>query len=765
MILIFEYNTEASYKMEEFDISHLEDYSIEQLASFIIAGKTTVQELYDEGLFRPLRNKLLKELEVRDNIAWKDAVANGTIEAITGYIDAFDQPAPHYHGSHVEEAKSLRTQIEQTADTSDSEPYEADPLGATGDLNGEKNETPDASSENGQTTNNEDSADSNDDDLDSSEPDTIHEVNPDISESKMEKAGDDKSSTGNGKMPITTKISIKGLKKWGLISLTAVVAGIIIYVVLHSLNKKEEVLPLTQDEIAEIIKNYQDSHKTDIFDGFYLIPAAWDGIPRNYPMPLPGEEGFDENLRHPTSTATDNIHADTPQDVLALFKGRLNVVNKEGSIMPLPGVSNGIDSLLVISKPFIEYIDDNGLRRVVALLNKDLYYYAGYCGTHDGFRQYILINRSGKYGLVDENGTIIKDFFNEEIVTSSSNYYIKNGSAKQYYDSVGNALKENTAVSIQNSNTLNVDYTHDNFTDQTGKVIASFEEITFSNYKGRYKVKGAGGYGIYNANQRKIEVPLRYEDISVYGVDTDLFPAKKNGKWGFVRSGGTEILEFRYKATYSFDPDTKLACVKEDGGDNKCGYIDMSGSYKIQPQYYSAGTLTPDGARVMRSSTEYGYISKSGSLITSWYPYMGKKFVLDRIFVRNNEKLGGFIDKNNKLVIPYQFEETDTDPIFSEVTHLAKVRFKGMDWYINTNGAFSIPKCIYVDALDKRPNKGRADEPNRKGDTRKKRAKDVAPTEQSIPELMLKITESSEHSSQEIANEENDNKPKAKQQK
>lgn len=738
--------------MEKFDLTHIDDYTIAQLADFVIAGKTTVQELYDEGLFRPLRSQLLKELEARDNIAWKEAAVNGSIDAIDGYIAVFNQLSPHYHGSHVEEAKELKAQIEQAADTKDAKPEDKDSFESAESFDANVDETTGASVDNVSDTDNKDSENTTDGKIDSFEHAPAQQENSVTRETEIH--GIER-----------TEGSSKNIKKWGLICLIAVILVILISFLLHFINEKEEAVPLTQDDITEIIKNYQDSLKTDIFDGFYLIPAVWDGISRNYPLPLPGEEGFNENLIHPTYSADDSIQAYIPQDVIALFKGRFDVINNNGSIMPLPGVSDGIDSLLVVNKPFIEYIDDNGIRRVVALLNNDLYYYAGYCGTHDGFRQYVLINRAGKYGLVDENGTIIKDFFNEEIVPSSSNYYIKNGSAKQYYNFAGNAIEESSAASTQNSNKLKVDYSQDRFMDQSGKVIASFDEITFSDYKGRYKVKGTGGYGIYNVTQRKVEVPLRYEDISVYGAETDLFPAKKNGKWGYVRSGGAEAIGFRFRAAYSFDPDTKLACVKEDGGDNKCGYIDMSGAYKIQPQYYSAGTLTPDGARVMRSSSEYGYITKSGSLIASWYPYMSSRFVLDRIFVKNNDKLGGFIDKNNRLVIPYQFEETASDPIFSEVTHLAKVRFKGMDWYVNTNGAFSIPVCIYVDEIDKKRSREWNDRYNRKGAARKKVAKDVVPTEQSIPELMLKIAEISEQTSQEIANEENNSKSKEKQYK
>lgn len=795
--------------MEKFDLTHIDDYTIEQLADFVIAGKTTVQELYDEGLFRPLRAQLLKELEARDNIAWKEAVANGTIDAIDGYIAVFNQPSPHYQGSHVEEAKELKAQLEQAAVTRDAKPEDIDSFESVESFDADVDETTGDSVDNVRDSDNQDSENTTDGKVDSFEHAPAQQENSVTREAEMPGAEISEVSSENDKKPIKIKIPFKNIKKWGFISLIAIIVVILIPVLLHFINEKEEAVPLTQDEIAEIIKNYQDSLKTDIFDGFYLIPAVWDGISRNYPIPLPGEEGFQENQLHPTYSADDSIHANPPHDVIALFKGRFDVINKNGSRMPLPGVSNGIDSLLVINKPFIEYIDDNGLRRVVALLNNDLYYYAGYCGTHDGFRQYVLINRTGKYGLVDENCTILEDFFNEKITISSNGYYVKNGSTNQFHNFDGDVIKSSNETSATNSNSkkslpvlsnyydkarglwgykdengkivipakfkscpwrfdetiTDVRLSNDKvaFIDRKGKILVTFKSIdNYFTSAGNVKIKGDNGkYGIYNKSKLTFTLAPIYDEVTIYGDNTNMFPVKKDGKWGYVKAGGEEVIPFKFKAASTFN--SNLAAVQNDDG--KWGYIDMSGNYKIQPQYSWAGTMSAEGACVMRSSNEYGYITKSGSLIASWYPYMSNKFVLDRIFVRNNENLGGFVDKNNKLVIPYLFEETTSAPAFSEVTHLAKVRFKGMDWYVNTNGAFSIPVCIYVDAIDKKRSRDWDDGPNRKGATRKKVAKEVIPTKQSIPELMLRITEISEQTSQEIANEENKSKSKEKRYK
>ena len=329
--------------MEEFELKHIDDYTIEQLADFVIAGKTTVQELYDEGLFRPLRSQLIKELEARDNIAWKEAVVNGTIDAIDGYIAVFNQPSPHYHGSHVEEAMDLKVQIEQTADTKDAKPEDKDSFETAESFDADVDETTGASIDNVSDTDNKDSENITDGKVDSFEHASVQQENSVARETEIPGIERSEVPSKNDKKPIKIKIPIKNIKKWGLISLIAVIVVILIPVLLHYINEKKEAVSLTQDETAEIIKNYQDSLKTEIFDGFYLIPAVWDGISRNYPMPLPGEEGFNENLLHPTYSADDSIHANTPQDVIALFKGRFDVINKNGSRMPLPGVSNGID--------------------------------------------------------------------------------------------------------------------------------------------------------------------------------------------------------------------------------------------------------------------------------------------------------------------------------------------------------------------------------------------------------------------------------------
>lgn len=513
-----------------------------------------------------------------------------------------------------------------------------------------------------------------------------------------------------------------------LCTVAVVIVGFIIWRVL---TKEKEPIPLTDEEVTLILAEYADSLKEDLFDGFYLAPISVSDVRIANDTVNESKISIDDS----DNKIDNSLYS--REDVINRFmmnNGKFIVKNRNGETIKLPEAGNGIDSICVKDSPFFEYIDNNGLRRMVALYKDALYYYMGECGAHDGIRQFILANEDGEYGLIDIKKVELRHFEHEKIAISSSGngFFIKNDNTTQNYNFAGNAIepfvpasvsKTNSGIALENfynsktgswgykttSGTIVVKpifksctwriendshgtVTYKNgkkgFIDSKGNVYGSFDYIDNYYSDNCVKVKNNGFYGIYNSRSRKMILPTIYEDVSIYGSSTNMFPAKKNGKWGYVQSGGNEIIGFKFNEAYSFSPTTKLAVVKNEDG--KCGYIDMTGQYKIQPQYYSAGTMNPDGARVMRSSSEYGFINSTGSLIASWYPYMGNKCVLNRILIGGNEKLRGFVDRQNNLVIPCIFDST-TEYVFDEKTHLCKVSYNGVEWFINTNGAFAFP--------------------------------------------------------------------------
>lgn len=618
--------------------------------------------------------KIDAELEENDNRDWLKATSSDTISAYSDYLkNKYSHSSNGYQGKHVEKVRPRILQIEETnvwdkAKATDTVKAYEDYIAKYG-------------------------------------PHKNVLKTPHIEEAKQELAKIKHSRPVKFLKPLLSVVSVC---IWGLI-------GYWIFVDL--IKKANEPIPLSDAEVAAIVKEVQDSLKVELFDGFYVLPA----------------------LNNPSDDIVSSIPGSNPTSrkgvineyVSSLSTKHWNVYNKNGALMVLPESCAGIDSICLTQPPFLEYIDNNGLRRVVALFHDDVYFYLGDCGSHDGFRQYILANKNGKSGLVDINGTVLKDFFNDKIIPTPSGYTVKNGSTEQFYNFAGSKVDQSPTpktTSTASSPSINYEivrkYGADHyFKDKvSGKVFSYFPEITYSCEKSTYKVKGKNGvYGLYDASARKMVLPTIYKNIigsnskfvvlnqngkwglydssgnkilpeiydyiDAYGSQGNIYRVKRGERYGFARDG-KEIIEPKFKDVGKFSADPVLAAAKNDEGN--WGYIDINGEFKIKPQYYSAGIMSPQGARVMKDPNQYGFITPAGNLIASWYYLMGTKFYADRIWVQNEEGLKGFVDRNNKLIIPYLFEGKD-EPYFNELSRLAKVTYKGINWFINTNGAYCYP--------------------------------------------------------------------------
>lgn len=766
--------------MEEFNLSKINLYSIDELVEYILSGSTTKEQLYKNGLFRPNRPLLEKALEVREEEDWNDAETAGTPDAISDYLNRYDKDEPYYRGKHIDEAKTLNLAPIREDDIT----VEIDKPNTVSEIETEDNNAALSSllsSLQYYSNKKELSLSDNESWLKATSKNTVHSyeeylriyknnpwgyVGKHVEDAKIKLLQlqevtdwlqttlartkiaynkyiskyepikhlltsnhlDDAKNWIKSQNPTPWSKFLKNAVKFGSL---CVIACLCVWVY-NYFTKPDVPQPLSQDEIAEIIKVKQDSLKIELFDGFYLTPAIIGQSNRD--MAICSE--IDSDINSSDSEPSGPI---SKEEVLANYvstlNGKFNIANKDGVILELPEAQNGIDSVCLKNAPFLEYIDNNGLRRVVALFKDDVYYYLGECGGIDNLNLYILSNKNNNYGIINSRGVVVKDFCNDKIYQTSNGFVVKNNGQEIEYDNTGEKIiKPQTSSTSQTvTKTVSHDYLQNyraqnglwgykdkdgnikikpsykscpwkfdgnkewvvsstgksQLINRSGKVLAEFDGVNDSYVvNGNVKVSVNNSYGIYNQDNLKIIVPTIYEDISLYGYATDMFPAKKNGKWGYVKAGGAIAIPFKFNEAYSFGADSKLAVVKDENG--KCGYIDFDGNYKIPAQYYSGGTMSSDGARVMRSSTEYGYITKSGNLIASWYPYMSQKFVLDRIFVRNSNQLGGFVNRQNKLVIPYMFD-AKSEPVFNENSHLAKVMYSGIEWYINTNGAFCYP--------------------------------------------------------------------------
>ena len=128
--------------------------------------------------------------------------------------------------------------------------------------------------------------------------------------------------------------------------------------------------------------------------------------------------------------------------------------------------------------------------------------------------------------------------------------------------------------------------------------------------------------GYYNMYTGEIAIPAQYRRAWVFSEG--LAAVQRNGNIGFIDHKGRVVIDFLFP--YHGNPLTEF--VFDDGhcvvanNEGKCGVIDKTGKWLIQPDYDSVNAFS-----------EYAIVSKSG--VTMQVDYAGKvlnSFVLDSVY-------------------------------------------------------------------------------------------------------------------------------------
>ena len=118
-----------------------------------------------------------------------------------------------------------------------------------------------------------------------------------------------------------------------------------------------------------------------------------------------------------------------------------------------------------------------------------------------------------------------------------------------------------------------------------------------------------------------------------------LFPARENGKCGYINKEGKFVINPKFNYAWSFSEG--LARVRiGDEETGKYGYINKEGQFVIKPQFYYAGYFSEGLAEVSIDGEKYGYINKEGQfVIKPQFDYAGS-FSEGLAKVRVGEKWG-----------------------------------------------------------------------------------------------------------------------------
>jgi len=205
-----------------------------------------------------------------------------------------------------------------------------------------------------------------------------------------------------------------------------------------------------------------------------------------------------------------------------------------------------------------------------------------------------------------------------------------------------------------------------------------------------------------------------------------LYPVSVDGKWGYIDKTGTIRVQPQFNDARDFSDG--LAGVRVRVTENevgKWGYIDTTGALVIQPQFDETGDFAEGMAAVGTCPLEeprYGYINKSGAVVipiqyeglASWAPKFSHGLcvvtveddgpppsVTSTSLTDMHDQNYGYIDKTGAMVIAAQFQNAWS---FSE--GLAAVSSETGLGFIDTSGNWVItlpPNSIPADVPSSDP--------------------------------------------------------------
>ena len=163
--------------------------------------------------------------------------------------------------------------------------------------------------------------------------------------------------------------------------------------------------------------------------------------------------------------------------------------------------------------------------------------------------------------------------------------------------------------------------------------------------------------------------------------DCGLNKVVKKDKCGYADDKGNLIVPLIYDDGMSFSEGRAAIMIAK-----KWGFIDSAGNEIVKPQYTEVYSFR-DGLAVVAKGEAFGFIDLSGKLAIPLVYTGAKSFGSQLAPVCNSKMIWGYINKTNKVSIPFQFNYADS---FTEGT--ARVMKAGKWVYIDSLG-----KIVKVD--------------------------------------------------------------------
>ena len=340
--------------------------------------------------------------------------------------------------------------------------------------------------------------------------------------------------------------------------------------------------------------------------------------------------------------------------------------------------------------------------------------------TKSVFEEYEVVERDGKYGIVDKDGNAITPFKYDHIRGCPQNVNHPNviKFSKGYAEVEINKLrglvnekgeevvpcKHEVIQNITNGMFVSVSYNggkkfglYDTKGNEILPVIYSFIHIFENGLVFVEKSSKCALIGVPSetakepekkSKVKKVKAPLKYSEI---GTFSEGLVSVKGKYYGFIDKDGNEVLttDYVYGGKGGFDAADMFVDGKAIVRKGSYGFIDKDGNVVIPCNYREAYRFRDGVARVCSVKEKmYGFINKEGNEVVSLKYIAARDFSEGLAAVKIDGKWG-FIDASDKEVLPFKYDDAMS---FSE--GLAAVKTDGKWGFVDKNGNEVIP-CRY----------------------------------------------------------------------
>ena len=338
--------------------------------------------------------------------------------------------------------------------------------------------------------------------------------------------------------------------------------------------------------------------------------------------------------------------------------------------------------------------------------------------TKSVFEEYEVVERDGKYGIVDKDGNAITPFKYDTI--SVQNVYSPNiirffggyvvvtiNNLRGLVNEKGEEVvpcKHEVIQNITNGMFVSVSTSagkkfglYDTKGNEILPVIYSFIHIfenglVFVEKSSKYALIGVPSETAKEPEKKskvkKVKAPLKYSEI---GTFSEGLVSVKGKYYGFIDKDGNEVLatDYVYGGKGGFDAADMIVDGKAIVRKGSYGFIDKDGNVVIPCNYREAHRFRDGVARVCSVKERmYGFINKEGNEVVSLKYIAARDFSEGLAAVKIDGKWG-FIDKNGNEVIPCRYDAVSS---FSEGR--ASVMSNNKYGFIDKEGNEAVP-CKY----------------------------------------------------------------------